>query len=359
MRPLVPQSCSRWCGAICVETVKSSRRPSPKSTSALVRRSVPKRRIAIDERDAARGLGLEEEAAGDDRVAADVVEAAAADVRLVADVGGIEVVVAEEHLHRAQRADAALAHELAGAQPLRMEAHHERLGDQRLADRRAKRRRLVGGQRDRLFAQHVLARGGGRERERHVQVIGQRVVDRLDLRIGEQRLVRAVGLGNAERIGGGFAPGLRRARRWPAISRRSLFFIPGNTRSRPIFAVLSTPQTTFFTLLSSSAGAAGVNQLSFSRRRTTLPTMMSVGAWSFALGDARRQRAERSGDHALRRRRPLLHDGRSRFARKAVRDELAADHRQARGAPCRRRSSAAGARARASRDPRFRPSGCP
>jgi hypothetical protein len=34
-----------------------------------------------------------------------------------------------------------------------------------------------------------------------------------------------------------------------AIARMSisgLFFIPGNTRSRPIFAVLSTPHTTFF-----------------------------------------------------------------------------------------------------------------
>ena len=40
IRPLLPQSWMRWCGAICVETVKSRRRPSPKSISALVRRSV-------------------------------------------------------------------------------------------------------------------------------------------------------------------------------------------------------------------------------------------------------------------------------------------------------------------------------
>ncbi len=66
------------------------------------------RRVAVDERDAARRLGLEEEAPGDDGVAADVVEAAAADVGLVADVGRVDVDVAEEHLHGAQRADAPL-----------------------------------------------------------------------------------------------------------------------------------------------------------------------------------------------------------------------------------------------------------
>jgi hypothetical protein len=40
MRPLVPQSWMRWCGAICVDTVKSSLRPSLNSTRALVSRSV-------------------------------------------------------------------------------------------------------------------------------------------------------------------------------------------------------------------------------------------------------------------------------------------------------------------------------
>jgi hypothetical protein len=58
----------------------------------------------------------------------------------------------------------------------------------------------VGGmQRERLFAQHVLAGLRGGERERHVQVIGQRVVDGLDRRVGEQRLVRSVGPSDAVR----------------------------------------------------------------------------------------------------------------------------------------------------------------
>jgi hypothetical protein len=43
------------------------------------------------------------------------------------------------------------------------------------------------------------------------------------------------------------------------------------------------------------------------------------------LGDAHRQCTEGSDHHPLRLRGPLLHDGRSRFARKAVRHEVAAD----------------------------------
>ena len=112
--PLLPQSWMRWCGATWVDTVKSRRRPSPKSSSPLVRRSVRKFGIAVDQRDRARRLGVQEKAAGDDRVAADVVESAAADVGHVAHVGRIDVVVAEEHLHRAQRADASGLHESRG-----------------------------------------------------------------------------------------------------------------------------------------------------------------------------------------------------------------------------------------------------
>ena len=79
-----------------------------------------------------------------------------------------------------------------------------------------------------------------------MQMVRQRVVDRLDLRVGEQRLVRAVGLGNAERIGGASRPVASSREAIARISRSSLFFIPGSTRSRPILAVLNTPQMTFF-----------------------------------------------------------------------------------------------------------------
>ena len=46
--------------------------------------------------------------------------------------------------------------------------------------------------RERLLAQHVLAGLGRADRPRHVQVVRQRIVDRLDFRIGQQRLDREV-----------------------------------------------------------------------------------------------------------------------------------------------------------------------
>jgi hypothetical protein len=45
-------------------------------------------------------------------------------------------------------------------------------------------------------------------RDRDVQVVGQRVVDRLDLGIGQQRLVGAIGLRDAELLGRRLGPRL-------------------------------------------------------------------------------------------------------------------------------------------------------
>ena len=64
-------------------------------------------------------------------------------------------------------------------------------GDQRL--------RLVGVKSDRLLAQHVLAGLQRADGPGDVQLVGQRIVDRLDRRIGEQLLIGAVGAGDAER----------------------------------------------------------------------------------------------------------------------------------------------------------------
>jgi hypothetical protein len=78
----------------------------------------------------------------------------------------------------------------------------------------------------------MLAGADCLQRQRHVQVVRQRVVDGLDLRIGEQLAV------GAER---------------EAMARTStslLASIAGTTFCVPIFAVLSTPQTTFFTITS-------------------------------------------------------------------------------------------------------------
>src|SRR5205807_951295 len=82
-------------------------------------------RVAIDERDRAPRLALEEEPRADDGVAAEVIEASAADRRLVPDVARVRVEEGEEDLDGAERPDPSLADQLAGPQPLRVEADHE------------------------------------------------------------------------------------------------------------------------------------------------------------------------------------------------------------------------------------------
>jgi hypothetical protein len=48
---------------------------------------------------------------------------------------------------------------------------------------------LGGLQRQRLFAQHMLARGKGLQRPIDMEVIGQRDIDRVDGGVGEQALI--------------------------------------------------------------------------------------------------------------------------------------------------------------------------
>ena len=67
--------------------------------------------------------------------------------------------------------------------------HHDMVRPRRGLDRV----HLLDGERQRLLAQHVLARGRGLDRPFRVQVIRERDVDRVDLPVVEQRLVRSVG----------------------------------------------------------------------------------------------------------------------------------------------------------------------
>jgi len=94
----------------------------------------------------------------------------------------------------AQIPDAAALHEIAHGEPLRMVAHHERLADEHTGTlaHLEKLPRLVGRERDRLLAEHVLPRFRGADRPRHVQVIRERIVDGLDVGIGEELLVRTI-----------------------------------------------------------------------------------------------------------------------------------------------------------------------
>src|SRR5262245_9043307 len=61
--------------------------------------------------------------------------------------------------------------------------------------------RLGDLQADRLFAEDVLARLERANRPRYVQVIGERNVDGIDVAIGEEFLIRTVGLLDAELSG--------------------------------------------------------------------------------------------------------------------------------------------------------------
>ena len=111
------------------------------------------------------------------------------------------------------------------------------------------------GQAERLFAEHVLAGLGGLDGPGHVKLIGQRVVDGVDFGVGEQLLVGAVGLGNAER-------GCRLLR-LGEIARSDggdgeycPRCMPGMTFLRPILAVLRTPQRSFFAMAGHDTPAA-------------------------------------------------------------------------------------------------------
>ena len=71
--------------------------------------------------------------------------------------------------------------------------------------------------------------------------LGRRVVDRIDVRVGQQLFIRAVSLRNAYR-----GRGLLRLRQVPRCNGNDLAqrpcCIPGITFFRPMFAVLRTPQ---------------------------------------------------------------------------------------------------------------------
>ncbi len=55
------------------------------------------------------------------------------------------------------------------------------------------------GQAQRLLAQDMLARLRGFDRPGNVQLIRKRIVDGINLRIGQQLFVGSIGLGDAER----------------------------------------------------------------------------------------------------------------------------------------------------------------
>ena len=106
-------------------------------------------------------------------------------------LSGVDVEVAEEAKHGTEFADAAFVQQRAQANPLGVAVDHERLadfdagagadGEQGL--------RFGDGEAERLFAEHMLARLSGFDGPGHVHVVRQRVVDGVDVGIGEQLFV--------------------------------------------------------------------------------------------------------------------------------------------------------------------------
>jgi len=131
------------------------------------------------------------------RVTADVEQRTAAVLGDIARVRRICIEVAEKAGRRAELADAAGADEFARAQPLRVRAHHEGFAnlDAVFITGFAQAASLRGIATDGFFAEDMLDAAGGANGPLDVEMIGERIVDGLDLSIVEELFVGAVGFG--------------------------------------------------------------------------------------------------------------------------------------------------------------------
>jgi hypothetical protein len=126
-----------------------------------------------------------------DEVAADVQESASTALDSIVDAGWVHLEVAEEADDGAKFSDAALVEQFAEAEPLGIAANHEGLADLH-ASTRADGEESFGlrdGEADGLFAENMLAGFGGLNGPGDVEMIGKRIVDSVDIRIGEKFLI--------------------------------------------------------------------------------------------------------------------------------------------------------------------------
>ena len=110
-------------------------------------------------------------------------------------LAGVVVVVREPAVDAHQPPDPARGDQLAGRDPARVQPVHERLHEPDafgLADGDHVGR-LIGVHRERLLAQHVLPRTGRGLRPLGMEVVRERDVDGVDVGVGEEFLVRAIG----------------------------------------------------------------------------------------------------------------------------------------------------------------------
>ena len=128
-------------------------------------------------------------------------------------------------------------------------------------------------QRDRLLAKHVLARLQRADGPRHVQVVGQRVVDGVDRpdRPAAPRSCRRRGECPVRPPPASAAARSREA--IAAMRQRSDRCIAGITFSRPILAVLITPQRTLSAMFCVPPAASGRLSRQFGQCRMIRPTM--------------------------------------------------------------------------------------
>ena len=140
------------------------------------------------------------------RIAADVPDRAAADRGIRPGIVGTVEEERERAVDQPQLAEVAAVRELQRTPDLRVVQVHERLDRDPLGVRGDARDRVdvFGPERKRLLAQDVLARLERADRPRHVQVIRQRDVDDVDIRIRHERVVRVIdpfrAVGRRERL---------------------------------------------------------------------------------------------------------------------------------------------------------------
>ena len=187
----MPVSSSEAC---CGASIAQSRVPSTspgKRSVATTRSSTPVDPITASALDAL-GLAAQQPQRAD-AVAADVHQRAAVELGVAADVRAVGEREAERRADGARLADG-LAGEPAEGLDARVQAPHHALHQHAPGSLGGVERGLDVGRpaRQRLLGERVLAGLEGADRPRDVERVGKRHVDRVDLRVVEQRLVGAV-----------------------------------------------------------------------------------------------------------------------------------------------------------------------
>jgi len=103
------------------------------------------------------------------------------------------------------------------------------------------------GKTDGLFAENMLAGFGRFNGPGYMEMIGKRIVDGVDIRVGEKFFVRAISLGNAKSVCR--LLGLRHTSRCDGDDTCVLASLHGGMTFLPILAVLRTPQRSLLDML--------------------------------------------------------------------------------------------------------------